>query len=296
MRYMLNRQASERCGSLWAAHPCKKRKDGAPGRQSPSQGRWISPDPLGRGAVKLTNPQTWNRYAYVTNNPLRLIDPVGEDEIETCDVSSPDCFDPGAAGDADDGDDDNSGNNDGCQYDACVTADAPPDVPTQDSTMTCTTLPAVGPPGVSIAANVQTARSMQAVNNATALAPGQGFVETQVWMLMQFSTGGSEDYKQQGQGYVDFGNFNFGAVCGGLGYSLTYCQSAAGTALIGRSQAQNYLAAVGNAANAGTGVVNPGVTYNGQGVPFVSAPYGDQPEDSEVIAQGYQYDAQGCDQ
>lgn len=46
-------------------------------RQSPSQGRWISPDPAGRGAVILTNPQSWNRYAYALNNPLALIDAMG---------------------------------------------------------------------------------------------------------------------------------------------------------------------------------------------------------------------------
>jgi RHS repeat-associated protein len=44
---------------------------------SPSQGRWISPDPMGRGAVALANPQTWNRYAYVANNPLSFTDPLG---------------------------------------------------------------------------------------------------------------------------------------------------------------------------------------------------------------------------
>jgi RHS repeat-associated protein len=48
-------------------------------RQSSSQGRWISPDPAGRGAVVLTNPQSWNRYAYALNNPLALIDPKGTD-------------------------------------------------------------------------------------------------------------------------------------------------------------------------------------------------------------------------
>jgi len=46
-------------------------------RYSPSQGRWISPDPLGRGAVALANPQSWNRYAFVLNNPLRLVDRTG---------------------------------------------------------------------------------------------------------------------------------------------------------------------------------------------------------------------------
>jgi RHS repeat-associated protein len=44
---------------------------------SPTQGRWISPDPAGLAAVDPKNPQTWNRYAYVMNNPLALIDPLG---------------------------------------------------------------------------------------------------------------------------------------------------------------------------------------------------------------------------
>jgi RHS repeat-associated protein len=35
---------------------------------SPTQGRWISPDPAGAG---------WNRYAYVSGAPLNLIDPTG---------------------------------------------------------------------------------------------------------------------------------------------------------------------------------------------------------------------------
>jgi RHS repeat-associated protein len=43
----------------------------------PVQGRWIQPDPAGLSAVDSTNPQTWNRYAYVLNNPLRFIDPTG---------------------------------------------------------------------------------------------------------------------------------------------------------------------------------------------------------------------------
>jgi uncharacterized protein RhaS with RHS repeats len=48
-----------------------------PYREYPIQGRWPSPDPAGLAAVSLANPQTWNRYAYVTNNPLSLIDPSG---------------------------------------------------------------------------------------------------------------------------------------------------------------------------------------------------------------------------
>ena len=44
---------------------------------SAGMGRWLSPDPAGLAAVDITNPQTWNRYAYVGNNPLSRIDPRG---------------------------------------------------------------------------------------------------------------------------------------------------------------------------------------------------------------------------
>jgi RHS repeat-associated protein len=39
-------------------------------------GRFMTPDPGGAGA-RLTDPQTWNAYAYVENNPLNLTDPTG---------------------------------------------------------------------------------------------------------------------------------------------------------------------------------------------------------------------------
>ncbi|MGA9565977.1 MAG: RHS repeat-associated core domain-containing protein [Candidatus Korobacteraceae bacterium] len=46
-------------------------------QHSAAQGRWLVPDPAGLAAADLTNPQTWNRYAYVMNNPLSRIDPLG---------------------------------------------------------------------------------------------------------------------------------------------------------------------------------------------------------------------------
>jgi len=57
------------------------------------QGRWTIPDPAGMAAVDPTNPQTWNRYAYVLNNPMNFVDAWG--------------LDP-------------------CAFDACVTAPPPP--------------------------------------------------------------------------------------------------------------------------------------------------------------------------
>ena len=48
-----------------------------PGREYGIQGRWPSPDPAGLSAAFLKDPQTLNRYAYVRNSPLHLIDPEG---------------------------------------------------------------------------------------------------------------------------------------------------------------------------------------------------------------------------
>jgi RHS repeat-associated protein len=58
--------------------------------QHPTQGRWVSPDPAGINAVDPTNPQSWNRYTYVLNDPLNNIDPMGLDD----DSPWPSCDDP----------------------------------------------------------------------------------------------------------------------------------------------------------------------------------------------------------
>jgi RHS repeat-associated protein len=45
---------------------------------SPAQGHWMSPDPYS-GSYDFSDPQSFNRYAYVTNNPLSFADPTGQD-------------------------------------------------------------------------------------------------------------------------------------------------------------------------------------------------------------------------
>src|SRR6266446_3680315 len=44
---------------------------------SSSLGRWMHPDPAGLAAVDPSNPQSWNRYAYVDDDPLNLTDSSG---------------------------------------------------------------------------------------------------------------------------------------------------------------------------------------------------------------------------
>jgi RHS repeat-associated protein len=63
-------------------------------KYDPSAGRWLSPDPLGWGAVNPADPQSLNRYAYVENQPLNATDPNG---LILCSVSSDgsDPFDSG---------------------------------------------------------------------------------------------------------------------------------------------------------------------------------------------------------
>jgi RHS repeat-associated protein len=55
--------------------------------QSSVQGRFTSADPLSGNPHR---PQSWNRYAYVVNNPLKLIDPSGMSAVRSTDDVSTD--------------------------------------------------------------------------------------------------------------------------------------------------------------------------------------------------------------
>jgi RHS repeat-associated protein len=82
-----------------------------PAREYGIQGRWASPDPAGASSVHLKDPQTWNRYAYVRNSPLKLVDSTGTDENGTDNPGE----DPGEGGGDSgiDGGGDGSGDNGG---------------------------------------------------------------------------------------------------------------------------------------------------------------------------------------
>ena len=53
---------------------------------SSSQGRFISPDPIGHVGAHQDDPQSWNLYAYVRGNPLAFTDPTGL-EYKLCDIN-----------------------------------------------------------------------------------------------------------------------------------------------------------------------------------------------------------------
>jgi len=58
---------------------------------SSSLARFMAPDPL-QGSTSPSHPQTWNRYTYVLNSPIRLVDPRGTDPrniLQMAGVSGP---------------------------------------------------------------------------------------------------------------------------------------------------------------------------------------------------------------
>jgi RHS repeat-associated protein len=59
---------------------------------SPNFGRWFTADPIGKKAVKLDDPQTWNMYAYVRNNPATVDDPTGLEPVSCGGTEQPACM------------------------------------------------------------------------------------------------------------------------------------------------------------------------------------------------------------
>ncbi len=165
-------------------------------RYHPVQGRWISPDPAGLAAVDITNPQTWNRYAYVANNPLSNIDPLG---LENCDDDGTLC--DGANEDGVDGTSPGGGG-DPCAYDACVVAPPPDPVSPVDTGVNQSS-------GVNLGLNVilwniGAYRLGKAANNGTSQTPCS-------------SAGNAPSPRQyQAMGYVAQASWLFGPGVGGL--------------------------------------------------------------------------------
>ena len=54
-------------------------------------GRFMTPDPAGQRATNPSDPQTWNMYVYVRNNPTTLTDTTGLDFYLSCQQESSTC-------------------------------------------------------------------------------------------------------------------------------------------------------------------------------------------------------------
>jgi RHS repeat-associated protein len=224
---------------------------------SSAQGRFMSPDPAGNSVANPANPQTWNMYSYVTNNPLSMIDPIG-----MIDCSSYLTWgEPSHYGTITDGivpiiepTDVASGDNCGATFDlwqleALGQGFHPPEiglritsfgvldtpitlVPPQ-SPCTNATLAAAG---VNAQEQIAMAQGLIAAGKAGADAsqfsnPAFEFFGGMFGYYEAVRTGGPNDIKNQpGPGYhnqtgVDAGNISFGITCP---YGAGFCQFAAG--------------------------------------------------------------------
>jgi RHS repeat-associated protein len=238
----------------------------------PTLGRFLTPDPSGQYFANPENPQTWNFYAYVANDPVINVDPFGL-WIWSFGI----CYYDTVAVYVTSG-----GSTDFQGYDTqslgCFTPPPPPPQQPQQPQkpqqqppqIDCSTPPPMPPTpkNASIVANEQATKK-----------------HSMAWWLMQVRPGGDWDYKKDGhQQYASFGNVNYGATCdAGLGKDLTFCQRGAGAAAYGTATA--------NVAEGGRWTAGPGsptgAPANDNGMPD----YGDQAsgtENQSVIA-GFGY-------
>jgi RHS repeat-associated protein len=241
-------------------------------------GRYLSPDPWGVKAARASRPSSWNRYAYVEGEPINSMDRHGlflclgcgdddDDPSNPCDDDPTQIgCDPSVYYYQGGGNNQQSGGGGGSAAPAQKTP-CPP-VPT---------LPRANG-AAQIQQNITSASNVfySAVASDSEGGGGAALPVLLGYLTGQFSPKGGWDYKNKEKrgtpGYsqaMEFGNFDFGAVLAGLGFSLTFTQSAAGIAQI---------------------VICISGGSCGTGVPFVQYPYGDQAGDQRQIMAGYNYE------
>jgi RHS repeat-associated protein len=252
-------------------------------------GRWMTPDPGGLAVADPFNPQSWNRYAYVNNNPINAVDPFGmcptDGDYQNCEITvtapPPDdvqlipidmCRDLGL-----------------CGFPHIPGTDPSDYIADQSSQQT---VPNSTPRHVGTGAAINEAKNCPAVpdhpafanvnNNIRAVLNAKilGVIPPLVDWYKNVNTRGPWDYKQirplndfgqpdKKSPYEDFGNFNYGATAAAMGIPL-------------------------NIALRGAGWKQPNPDPSWKHWYSLQAPYGDDPRDQEQIRAGYQYYKSRC--
>jgi len=128
------------------------------------------------------------------------------------------------------------------------------------------------PSNADIDENVQDAVNFLETLSRLPLGPIEVANAKTAYLLAHFNTGASEDYKQYGDEYREFGNFNYGAVAYALGLPPTAILGGAGLA-----SALSYLK---------HGTLPP----SSWGNIFTGPPYGDNPGEQNEIRRGIGYE------
>ncbi|MBS1799667.1 MAG: RHS repeat protein [Acidobacteria bacterium] len=216
---------------------------------SSTQGRWMSPDPY-HGSYDASNPQSFNRYTYVLNNPLEMVDPSG---LDYCTVSSgtayqsaSDCAQAGGTWIFEPPPD-----NTGMCLAHCDGGPAPPDDPTR-SYDPYSPLPPYIPldpfSGYDAGSALDYSGSGGAPNNLTPANPclhagrapdpsvyaqkgnaASSNALKDAYYLSQFRRGGALDAQVRYGGAPSYANYVFGVYMSAAGYSLSQALALADT-------------------------------------------------------------------
>lgn len=252
------------------------------------QGRWTSPDPYA-GSMSFSDPQSFNRYTYVGNDPVNFVDPTGLIQLAPKPIKLPThpqreeififIISTGPAGM------DMSGTEGGSPL-----AQIPYAIP-------CPPTP-ISPPGVDIVANIKIARAQRLALELSSLKDDllstiSKTVALLLWFQNMVQTNGPWDFKNQNKTalkdgknvYEDFGNFHYGAVGAAIGIGRDFLIRQAGY-----NQQQSP-----DPNNRAVGSGEMGILHNGFGG---VTPYGDALDDMANIVDGfefYQLLIQGCE-
>jgi RHS repeat-associated protein len=243
-------------------------------------GRFLTPDPsLSSNALYLTG--NWNRYSYVGGDPINKTDPSGFCSPD----DNPPCYSATGTAPADPGD---AGAlwlpwyYGGVTHPGTGLPPAQARAPIGSTYIPCPPLPKF-PTGLTEGVIQRNIAEAHAFYNAQLAAnPENAILALFSFFTAKFLPEHEWDYKHLREYQNDkvaarrFGNINFGAVMASFGFTYNFAQSAAGIAQIA------ICAFKGSC---------------GEGMPFLSYPFGDQVEDAADIKLGYDYESakeNGC--